>query len=39
VLLGISRKEQLDANVRALQAPELTREEHQLLTASRRPAR
>jgi aryl-alcohol dehydrogenase-like predicted oxidoreductase len=39
VLLGMSRLEQLTANLRALQAPELTEDEHQLLIAARRPGR
>jgi aryl-alcohol dehydrogenase-like predicted oxidoreductase len=36
VLVGMSRQEQLDANLMALRAPQLTPEEGQLLTASRR---
>ncbi|HLZ22606.1 MAG TPA: aldo/keto reductase [Ktedonobacterales bacterium] len=39
VLLGISRADQVEPNLRALQANKLTAEEQRLLTASRRPGR
>jgi aryl-alcohol dehydrogenase-like predicted oxidoreductase len=39
VLLGISREEQVEPNLRALQATRLSAEEQQLITASRRPGR
>jgi aryl-alcohol dehydrogenase-like predicted oxidoreductase len=39
VLLGISRQEQLKANLQALDAPDLSGEEYQLLISSRRPGR
>jgi aryl-alcohol dehydrogenase-like predicted oxidoreductase len=39
VLLGISRAEQFQAALQALQAPEISAEEHKLLTASSRPGR
>ncbi|HEX8969445.1 MAG TPA: aldo/keto reductase, partial [Chloroflexota bacterium] len=38
-LLGISRAEHLEAGLNALQAPDLTDQERQLLLASRRPGR
>jgi aryl-alcohol dehydrogenase-like predicted oxidoreductase len=39
VLLGISRAEQFEVALRALQAPEISAEEHELLIASRRAGR
>jgi aryl-alcohol dehydrogenase-like predicted oxidoreductase len=39
VLLGISRKDQLEAGLAALRAPALSEEERALLLASRRPGR